>query len=58
MRMRLARLGGLPSADFGAGQAGLIAHLQQYASPEMKGELAKVAAFASFDYDWSLNDAT
>ncbi len=46
------------AADFGASQGELIAHLQQYASPELKAELAKVAVIDSYDYDWSLNDAT
>jgi len=44
--------------DFGGDQASLIAHLQQYASPELRERLSKVERITSYDYDWSLNDAT
>ena len=44
--------------DFGDDQVSLISHLQQYASPELKQRLSKVDRITSYDYDWSLNDAT
>jgi hypothetical protein len=44
--------------DFGGSQASLIAHLQQYASPELKVQLSNIEGVRDYDYDWSLNDAT
>jgi hypothetical protein len=44
--------------DFGGSQASLIAHLQQYASPELKERLSNVEHISGYSYDWSLNDAT
>ena len=44
--------------DFAGDEKGLLAHLQQYASPELKDQLSKVEHISGYDYDWSLNDAT
>ncbi len=55
---RLSRIFSWYARDFGSDQAALIAHLQQYASPELRERLSKVERITSYDYDWSLNDAT
>lgn len=44
-------------ADFGGDDAGVIAHLKQYAEPELKAKLQGVTEIDSDQYDWSLNDA-
>ncbi len=41
--------------DFGGNAAGVIAHLQQYARPELAGELENFDKFDDY-YDWKLND--
>lgn len=43
-------------ADFGGTDAGVIAHLRRYASPELARALAKVDHISDHHYDWSLND--
>ena len=42
-------------ADFGGNDAGLIAHLRQYAEPALAQRLANAPPVAEDDYDWSLN---
>lgn len=44
-------------ADFGNSDAGVIAHLRKYASPELSAKLKTVTSIAKHQYDWSLNDA-
>jgi hypothetical protein len=44
-------------ADFGGGDAGVIAHLRQYGEPALKRALAEVRRVSGHDYDWTLNDA-
>jgi hypothetical protein len=43
--------------DFGNSDAGIIAHLRQYATPEFANALSEMRKFSSDDFDWSLNDA-
>jgi hypothetical protein len=43
--------------DFGANDRAVIAHLQQYASPELRARLATIDRVGGYEYDWSLNDA-
>ena len=43
-------------ADFGGDDAGVIAHLRQYADPALLGSLANVRKLAGDEYDWALND--
>ena len=43
-------------ADFGGSDAGVLAHLAQYAGPELARMLRSVGAIAGHDYDWRLND--
>ncbi len=42
--------------DFGGTDAGVIAHLKIYATPELKAKLDGVSAIDRFKYDWSLNE--
>ncbi len=42
-------------ADFGANDAGLIAHFRQYAGPALAQRLTAATRVAEDDYDWSLN---
>lgn len=44
--------------DFGNSDAGVLAHLRKYASPELAAKLKSGNALASHRYDWSLNNAT
>ncbi len=43
--------------DFGGDDAGVIAHLKQYADPALAARLAAVSQIADDAYDWALNDA-
>ncbi len=42
-------------ADFGGDDAGVIAHLKRYATPELRARLATVDRIADDRYDWSIN---
>lgn len=44
-------------ADFGGNDAGVIAHLWQYAAPALKAQLATIHSISDDHYDWSLNEA-
>jgi hypothetical protein len=41
--------------DFGGLDAGVIAHLQRYAAPELAQRLRGATRIAGYDYDWALN---
>lgn len=41
--------------DFGDSEAGVIAHLAQYAEPELKRRLTEHDGRIRYDYDWNLN---
>ncbi|WP_119167831.1 DUF547 domain-containing protein [Algihabitans albus] len=41
--------------DFGDSEAGVIAHLRDYAEPELAGRLAGVTGIFDHRYDWTLN---
>ncbi len=43
--------------DFGGNDAGVIAHLRQYASGDLANALGGVTAIANDRYDWNLNEA-
>ena len=45
-------------ADFGGDDAGVIAHLKQYATPELAKALATVSEIDGDDYDWSINSVS
>ena len=44
-------------ADFGGTDAGVIAHLKQYAAPALAAQLAGINDISDDQYDWSLNEA-
>ena len=44
--------------DFGGNAAGVLAHARQYADAELAAKLKNVTAIDTYDYDWSLNDAS
>jgi len=43
--------------DFGGSEAGVIAHLKQYAGEHLSAVLVGRDEIDDYDYDWSLNDA-
>lgn len=43
--------------DFGGNDAGVIAHLRQYARPDLSARLADADGIDDDRYDWALNDA-
>lgn len=42
--------------DFGKSEANVIAHLRQYASPELQAQIDAKPDIKNYEYDWSLND--
>ncbi|MBC7768914.1 MAG: DUF547 domain-containing protein [Phycisphaerales bacterium] len=44
------------AADFGGNAAGVLAHVQRYASPELRARLASATTISGYAYDWALND--
>ncbi len=44
--------------DFGGKEAGVLAHLQQYADESLLVQLKRVQSIDSYDYDWSLNQSS
>lgn len=43
--------------DFGDNEAGILAHLRQYAQGDLKVALEKATKISDYEYDWSLNAA-
>ncbi|TNF90252.1 MAG: DUF547 domain-containing protein [Gammaproteobacteria bacterium] len=43
--------------DFGGDDAGVIAHLRQYADPELSAALSNIDRIDDHDYDWRINAA-
>jgi hypothetical protein len=43
--------------DFGGSEAGIIAHLKQYAGPDLAAALGAVNGIDEDFYDWDLNGA-
>lgn len=44
-------------ADFGGTEAGVLAHLREYAEGDLAARLAATDDIAGYEYDWALNDA-
>jgi hypothetical protein len=44
--------------DFGGTDAGVIAHLKQYAEPALRAKLDATTTIGGHAYDWALNDMT
>jgi hypothetical protein len=42
--------------DFGGSDAGVLAHLKEYAAPDLKAQLGAAAKIDGHDYDWRLNE--
>lgn len=42
--------------DFGGTDAGVLAHVRQYADDDLKATLEGVTAISRFDYNWDLNE--
>ncbi|HUS25236.1 MAG TPA: DUF547 domain-containing protein [Candidatus Binatia bacterium] len=42
--------------DFGGDDAGVIAHLKQYAAPKLAAQLQRITRIDDDRYDWALND--
>lgn len=43
--------------DFGANDREVIAHIQQYAEPELREELERFRRIRRYEYSWALNDS-
>jgi len=43
--------------DFGGTEEGVLAELRKYAGPDLAAALENVSGVASYEYDWSLNEA-
>jgi len=43
--------------DFGDSDTAVIAHLQQFAEPALRTDLAGITRITADRYDWALNDA-
>ncbi len=43
--------------DFGGNEAGVLAHVRQYAQGDLKVALARATNISDYEYDWSLNAA-
>ncbi len=43
--------------DFGGNEAGVIAHLLEFAEPDLAARIEANAKIRKYQYDWSLNDA-
>lgn len=41
--------------DFGGSDAGVLAHMRRYATPELAARLSRATRIAGHDYDWALN---
>lgn len=44
------------ASDFGGSAQGVIAHMRQYAKPELASQLDTIRGFVGYGYDWKLND--
>ena len=55
-RLQLSSIYRWYRGNFGGSEAALIAHLKNYAEPELAAALEGVNAIEWLDYDWSLND--
>lgn len=42
--------------DFGGTEAGVLAHIRQFANSSLKNDLAGITSIDDYEYDWALND--
>ena len=54
-RLTLSKIYDWYQVDFGGSERGVIAHLRQYARPELAQALGGVTGVSGYAYDWSLN---
>ena len=54
-RLRLSSIYDWYSVDFGANEAELLGHLQQYATRDLAETLAAYSGRIKYDYEWALN---
>jgi len=55
-RLTVSKIYDWYKVDFGNNDAGVIAHLRQYASGQLAADLGGVSSISGTEYDWSLND--
>lgn len=56
-RLIVSKVYGWFQKDFGGSEAGVIAHLRQYAEPALLDALKTQTGIDDYEYDWGLNDA-
>ena len=56
-RLIVSRVHAWCREDFGDSDADVIVHLQRYADPERRRDLARVKRISGYAYDWAPNDA-
>ena len=56
--VRLSKIFKWFDEDFGPDRTALLAHLAQYADPELQAYLQTQPRIRGYDYDWALNNAT
>ncbi|MCH6566363.1 MAG: hypothetical protein IH811_10900 [Proteobacteria bacterium] len=54
--LRVSRIYDWFEEDFGGNDAGVIAHLNQYADAKLKDSLAGRKRIGQYHYDWTIND--
>lgn len=55
-RLVLSQIYDWYQVDFGSSVAGVVAHLERYAAPELKKALSKFSDDVGYEYDWNLNE--
>jgi len=55
-RLTLSSIYDWYASDFGRNEAEILAHLRQYAKPELASQLAAFKGRINYAYDWSLNE--
>ena len=55
-RLRVSSIYDWFEEDFGGNDAGVIAHIKQYARPELLAQLGGIRSVSGDSYDWMLND--
>ena len=55
-RLTLSSIYDWYASDFGRNEAEVLAHLRQYAGPELNSQLAAYQGRINYTYDWALNE--
>lgn len=56
-RANISKIYGWYREDFGADEAAVLTHINQYAQGTLKRSLLAISKIGKYDYDWLLNDA-